>query len=922
MISPSIGNLSFLISLDLSDNFIGGTIPYEVGNLFRLKYLNMSYNFLGGEIPVSLFNCSRLLDLDLWDNHLGGGVPSELESLEKLESLDLGANNLRGKLPASLGNLTSLMRVQLSVNNLEGRIPDDLARLIQLVSFELGVNKFSGGFPPSIYNFSSLEYLNIFSNVFSGSLKPDFGNLLPKLRLLHMGANSFTGPIPTTLSNISNLQEFGIEYNKMIGSIPSSFGKLKNLQELSLSNNSLGSYSSGDLEFLKALSNCTQLHTLLVDINRLGGDLPTSITNLSINLWKLGLGTNSISGTIPNDIGNLISLQKLVLRENLLTGPLPSSIGKLSRLVFLSLASNRMSGEIPSSIGNITLLEKLNLSNNSFEGTIPPSLGQCKYILYLRIGSSKLNGTIPQEIMQIQSLVYLDLSNNSLTGSLPKYIKPLERLCTLSVAHNKLYGQLPQVLGNCLSLENLYLQGNFFDGDIPNLKGLMGARRLDFSNNSFSGSIPGYFGNVSSLEYLNLSINNFEGNVPTEGKFQNATVVSVFGNKDLCGGIKELKLNPCIVKAQPSHSSSSKKVTIELSIGIALLLMVLMAYISLCWFRKRKQSSIPTSSSALEVFHEKISYAYLRNATDGFSSSNLIGSGSFGTVFKALLPTENKFVAVKVLNLERRGAMKSFMTECESLKDVRHRNLVKLLTACSSTDFQGNDFRALIYELMPNGSLDMWLHPEEVEEICRPSRALTLFERLNIAIDVISVLEYLHVYCHEPIAHCDLKPSNVLLDDDLTGHVSDFGIARLLMKLDQESLFNQLSSAGVRGTIGYAAPEYGMGGQPSIYGDVYSFGVLLLEMFTGKRPTNELLGGNVTLDSYIKLALPERVLDIADSSILNGGLRVGFPLGDCLTMVLKVGLRCCEESPKNRLATSGTRKELILIRERFFIGRR
>ncbi|KAF2544993.1 hypothetical protein F2Q70_00022951 [Brassica cretica] len=607
-ISPSIGNLSFLISLNLSDNSIGGTIPYEVGNLFRLNYLNMSFNILGGEIPVNLFNCSRLLDLDLWHNHLEGGVPSE------------------------------------------GKIPDDLARLTQLVHLELGVNKFSGGFPLFFYNFSSLEYLSMFGNVFSGSLKPDFGNLLPKLRLLYMGTNSFTGPIPTTLSNISNLQKFGIEYNKMIGSIPSSLGKLKNLQRLLLNNNSLGSCSSGDLDFLKALSNCTQLHTLLVNRNRFGGDLPTSITNLSTNLWKLDLGTNFISGTIPYGIGNLVSLQKLVLRENLLTGPLPSSIGKLSRLVFLNLTSNRMSGEIPSSIGNITGLEKLNFLT--------------------------------------------------------------------------------------------------------------------------------------------------------------------------------------IVLKEPSSESCSVQKHI--------------------------------------IF----------------------------VVFKALLPTENKVVAVKVINLQRRGAMKSFLTECESLKDIWHRNLVKLLTACSSTDLQGNDFRALIYELMPNGSLDMWLHPEEVEEIHRPSRPLTLFERLNIS------------------------PSNVLLDKDLTGHVSEFGIARLLMQLDQESLFNQLSSAGVRGTIGYAAPEYGMGGQPSIYGDVYSFGVLLLEMFTEKRPTNDLFGGNVTLNCYIKLALPERVLDIADNSIFNSGLRACFPLDECLIMVFKVGLRCCEESPKNRLATSEARKELILIIERFFIGRR
>ncbi|CAA7029329.1 unnamed protein product [Microthlaspi erraticum] len=159
--------------------------------------------------------------------------------------------------------------------------------------------------------------------------------------------------------------------------------------------------------------------------------------------------------------------------------------------------------------------------------------------------------------------------------------------------------------------------------------------------------------------------------------------------------------------------------------------------------QKKNQQANSEAPSTLEVLHERISYGDLRNATDGFSSSNLIGTGSFGTVFKALLPAENKVVAVKVLNMQRRGAMRSFMAECESLKDIRHRNLVKLLTACSSTDFQGNEFRALIYEFMPNGSLDVWLHPEEVEEIHRPSRTLTLFERLNIAIDVASVLDYL-----------------------------------------------------------------------------------------------------------------------------------------------------------------------------------
>ncbi|CAF1706018.1 unnamed protein product [Brassica napus] len=800
VISPSIGNLSFLISLDLSNNAFGGTIPHEVGNLFRLLLLSMSSNALSGEIPIGLFNCSRLIELYLDSNHLGGGIPSEIGSLTNLNNLNICENNLEGKLPTSLGNMTSIMQVRIYGNNLEGEIPYDITTSWnQMVFLDISINKLSGSFPPPICNFTSLQYLSISDNY-------------------------FTGAIPATLSNISTLQMLAIDNNTLTGSIPPSFGKLRNLLYLALRYNSLGSHSSGDVEFLGGLTNCTQLEVLTVAGNRLGGHLPASIANLSIKLRGLNLGKNFISGSIPHDIGRLVNLQTLGLQENQLKGLLPTSIGKL-------------------------LQKQLSVrqTKNSFEGTIPLSIGNCTSLRFLWIGSNRLDGPIPWEIMGTQSLVELDVSGNSLTGYLPKDVGRLGNLVTLAAADNKL----------------------------------------------------------------------------SEVKFRNTTMVSIFGNKNLCGGIKGFKLKPCFTETQrrrSKHHFLLNKVVIGVSGSIALLLLLFVVFVLLRWFRKGKKNHItnnPTPST-LEVFHEKISYGEIRNATDGFSLSNMIGSGSFGTVFKALFPADNKVVAVKVLNMQIRGAMKSFMAECESLKNIRHRNLVRLLTACSSIDFQGNEFRALVYEFMSNGSFDMWLHPGEVEEIFRPSRTLTLLERLNIGIDVASVLDYLHVHCHEPIAHCDIKPSNVLLDDDFTAHVSDFGLARLLLKFDQESFFNQLSSAGVRGTIGYAAPEYGMGGQPTIHGDVYSFGVLLLEMFTGKRPTNELFGGNFTLNSYTKSALPERVLDAVDKSILQNGLKVGFPVVECLTLVLEVGLRCCEESPANRLATSEAKKELISIRERFF----
>ncbi|KAF2578795.1 hypothetical protein F2Q68_00000843 [Brassica cretica] len=882
VISPSIGNLSFLISINFTYNSFGGTIPQDLGNLFRLQYLDMSFNFLGGGIPASLFNCSRLLNLALFSNHLGQGLPSELGSLSKLVTLELGQNHLKGKLPVSLGNLTSLRKISLTDNNLEGEIPDTIARLTQMVFFVLHNNHFSGVFPPAIYNLSSLQSLGMYGNDFSGNLRPDFGNLLPNLREFSIGSNSFTGAIPLTLANISTLQYLVMEFNSLTGRIPSYFAKLQYLQTLSLSDNSLGGFSVGDLEFLITLTNCTGLQILDVSFNKLGGDLPVSIANLSMNLTMLSLRDNFISGSIPNGIGNLIGLQALVLSGNLLTGPIPASLGKLSGLMGLSVHTNRMSGEIPYSLGNITRKKK-----NTNEAT-PATLG----IFHEMISYGDLRNAT-------DGFSSSNLIGSGSFGTVFKAFLPAEnKVVAVKVLNMQRRGAMKSFMAECESLKDIRHRNL--------VKLLTACSSIDFQGNEFRALIYEYMPNGSLdmwlhpkemeeisrpsrtlrlLERLNIAID-----VASVLEYLHVSCHEAIAHCDL----------------KPSNVLLDDDLTAHVSdFGLARILL------------KFDQETFINQLSSAGV-RGSIGYA----APDGFSSSNLIGSGSFGTVFKAFLPAENKVVAVKVLNMQRRGAMKSFMAECESLKDIRHRNLVKLLTACSSIDFQGNEFRALIYEYMPNGSLDMWLHPKEMEEISRPSRTLRLLERLNIAIDVASVLEYLHVSCHEAIAHCDLKPSNVLLDDDLTAHVSDFGLARILLKFDQETFINQLSSAGVRGSIGYAAPEYAMGGEISVHGDAYSFGILILEMFSGKRPTDEMFGGDFTLRSCIKSALPEQVLDVADELVLHNGLRVGFPAAECLTKVLEVGLGCSEEPPANRLGMSEVVKELISIKERFFEARR
>ncbi|KAL9459405.1 hypothetical protein AB3S75_002746 [Citrus x aurantiifolia] len=281
-------------------------------------------------------------------------------------------------------------------------------------------------------------------------------------------------------------------------------------------------------------------------------------------------------------------------------------------------------------------------------------------------------------------------------------------------------------------------------------------------------------------------------------------------------------------------------------------------------------------------------------------------------------------VAVKVMNLNQKGATKSFVAECEALRNIRHRNLIKIITICSSIDIKGADFKAIVYEYMQCGSLEDWLHPAN-DEVGN----LNLILRLNIVIEVACVIEYLHHHCQQPIVHGDLKPSNVLLDHDMVAHVSDFGLARFLP--DHSFLIapeGQSSSIGMKGTVGYIAPEYGMGGDLSMTGDVYSFGILLLEMFTRRRPTDNMFNDGLTLHGYAKMALPKKVMGIVDPSLLmeargpnstrsheNEIIRIE----ECLVAVVRTGVACTMESPSERMQMTEVVTKLCAVRD-IFIG--
>ncbi|XP_035839424.1 receptor kinase-like protein Xa21 isoform X2 [Helianthus annuus] len=434
-------------------------------------------------------------------------------------------------------------------------------------------------------------------------------------------------------------------------------------------------------------------------------------------------------------------------------------------------------------------MTKLALYSNKLEGHIPSSLGNLHQVIGLDLSNNKLTGEIPKELLELSSLSYLlNLSQNHLFGSLPSEVGKLNMLGILDLSYNNITGNIPSSLGGCQSLSSLSLKGNLFQGIIPpSLRSLRGLVDLDVSHNNLTGQILEFFQEFS-LNYINLSFNDFEGEVPVLGVFANASAFSVLGNSRLCGGLIQLGLPKCEAK---KHRKRFPVYVIVILIASTLFIILCLVY-SWC---KKKSKSQASQSSTNERFL-KVSYNELLKATDGFSEANLIGQGGFSSVYKGILGHVDRSVAVKVLHLQSREARKSFVRECEAWRSIRHRNLLKIITSCSSVDFQGNDFKAIVYEFMPNGSLHDWLH----SSTC--TSRLNLVQRINILMNVACALDYLHNHCPTAIVHGDLKPSDILLDDDMVAHVGDFGLARFL-----GSGSNRNNSSGVKGTIGYAPPE-------------------------------------------------------------------------------------------------------------------
>ncbi|CAN0907876.1 Receptor kinase-like protein Xa21 [Linum grandiflorum] len=447
-----------------------------------------------------------------------------------------------------------------------------------------------------------------------------------------------------------------------------------------------------------------------------------------------------------------------------LAGTLSPHISNFTFLQTINLINNSFHGHIPSQIGNLLHLQTLNLTTNSFTGQIPPNLTRCFELRTVLVEHNSIEGTIPEDIGLLSKLTRFRMGSNNLTGQLPASIGNLSQLVEFAVAYNNLVGKIPEtetflliLLASCQQLNLLDVSGNKLTGAIPrqifSLSSLSGG--LCLSRNSFVGELPGEIGNLENLEVLDLSYNNLTGGIPISiGDCK--TLKTLFLQSNSFDG--EIPSALASIKDMERLDLSMNKFTGEIPSGLQRIQAL--QYLNLSF--NDLQGDVPDKG----VF-----------ANIGFLS--LTGNA-------LLCGGENI-----------RLAHKSLLAECNALKNVRHRNLVRVLTYCSSLDHKGNDFKALVFEFMSNGSLEDWLHSDR--------NLMSLVQRLNIMVDVASALHYLHDLCETPVVHCDLKPSNVLLDADMVAHVGDFGLARILSS-NNNSPGNESSTIGIRGTFGYAPP--------------------------------------------------------------------------------------------------------------------
>ncbi|XP_062148733.1 receptor-like protein kinase HSL1 [Alnus glutinosa] len=827
--------------LSLQNMNITGTVPPFMCDLKNLTTLDLSFNYItSNEFPRALYKCSNLQYLDLSQNYFAGTVPDDIHLMAQLRLLNLGANSFSGNIPASIGQLTELRSLHLfacqfndyfppeigNLSNLErlelayittimpARFPSEFTKLKKLKYLWVTGSNLVGEIPNTIGEMAALEHLDLSRNNLSGKI-PGGLFLLKNLRIVYLYKNKLSGEIPRMVEAL-NINVVDLSENNLTGTIPDDFGRLTKLSGLALFINQLSGKIPDSIGRLPGLINFNLFS------NNLSGALPPDLGRYSI-LKEFQVSSNKLIGQLPQHLGDNGKLVGVVAFNNDISGELPQSLGNCNNLIIFRVHNNRFSGNVPSGLWTLLNLSILMLSNNFFTGELPERLSW--NLSRLEISHNKFSGKIPARVSSWRNLVYLDASNNLLNGTIPRELTTLPLLITLFLDQNRLSGSLPSDFLSWKSLNMLNLSRNSISGQIPEAFGsLPGLTVLDLSENQLFGEIPRELG-LLKLTSLNLSSNRLTGRIPSE--FENDAYVSSFlNNPRLCANWPSQNIAKCNSKNQNSSKNSFQLLAWIIGLVIAILLGLLASFFMVAKYMKRKHG--------LDLTWELTSFQRLNftesDILSGIRENNMIGSGGSGKVYRVAVNPSSDIVAVKRIwnkkKLEQK-LEKEFLTEVKILSSIRHSNIVKLL-CCISSD----NSKLLVYEYLENRSLDLWLHRKS-------SRASTISgsvqhvildwpKRFQVAVGAARGLSYMHHDCSPPIVHRDVKSSNILLDSEFNAKIADFGLA--LIKQGESATMSD-----VAGSFGYMAPEYARTRRVNEKIDVYSFGVILLELATGRK---------------------------------------------------------------------------------------
>ncbi|KAF3636680.1 putative leucine-rich repeat receptor-like protein kinase IMK3 [Capsicum annuum] len=670
-----------------------------------------------------------------------------------------------------------------------------------------------------------------------GRISESIGQL-QELRKLSLHDNEITGSVPLSLGYLPNLRGVQLYNNRLSGTIPSSLGLCPVLQTLELSNNML----SGVIP--DSLVNSTKLYRLNLSYNSLSGSIPASVTQ-SRSLVFIDLRYNNLSGSIPDSWGGngeRVRLQSLVLDHNSFTGGIPVSFGKLNELLEISLSHNHIVGVIPNDIGRLSMVRNLDFSCN------------------------EINGSLPESLSNLSSLVALNLESNNLDGEIPLDINKLQKLLILNLRNNRFRGDIPAIIGD-----------------------ISGLVEIDLSRNNLSGEIPVSVGDFPNLSSFNVSYNSLSGPVPTylAKKFNSSAFV---GNVQLCGYNTS---NPC--PGTPSKATRGSKRSIKdiilIVIGALIIILFLVCCILLCCLIKKRNEAktakdvkgVPPTAGEVEAAGDtggKLVHfggGMIFSADDLLcATADILGKSTYGTVYKATLEDGNQ-VAVKRMREKITKAQREFEKEVNVLGKIRHPNLLAIRAYYIGTKGE----KLLIFDYMTKGSLATFLHARG------PDTPVDWPTRMRIAKGTTRGLLYLHTNAN--IIHGNLTSSNVLLDENSDAKIADYGLSRLVTAAANT---NVIATAGA---LGYRAPELNKLKKANVKTDVYSLGVIILELLTGKSP-GEVMNGVDLPRKVASIVKQEGTNEVFDLELM----RDASIIGDELLITLKLALHCVDPSPSAR----------------------